>query len=192
MSEIIKLTAKWEGFDGAPGYSNFYFLKTAMNNTQMAADAVRHFFDTIKGLLPSTVTIQVQQEITTYVAETGTLVSLDSVDVQPTAVTGTASGSYSAVSGAVINWLTTQSMGTRLLRGRTFIVPLSNGAYQNDGTIATAALTILRDAAYDLRLAIGADLAVWSRPKGGTGGLAVKVAGSRVPDKAAILTSRRD
>lgn len=192
MSEIMKLTAKWEGFTGAPGYTNFYFLKTAMTNVQMAADAIRHFFDTIKANLPSEVSIQVQQEVYTYVAETGNLVSLDSVEVLPAVVQGTASGGYSAASGAVINWLTTQSMGTRLLRGRTFLVPLSGGAYQSDGTIATAVLTVLRDAAYDLRLAVGADLAVWHRPKNGTGGLAVKVTGSRVPDKAAILTSRRD
>jgi len=192
MSEIMKLTAKWEGFTGAPGYTNFYFLKTAMTNVQMAADAIRHFFDSIKVNLPSEVSIQVQQEVYTYVAETGTLVSLDSVPVLPAVVEGTASGGYSAVSGAVINWLTTQSMGTRLLRGRTFIVPLSGGAYQNDGTLSSGALTALQDAAYDLRLAIGADLCVWHRPKDGADGLAVKVTGSRVPDKAAILTSRRD
>lgn len=192
MSEIMKLTAKWEGFTGAPGYTNFYFLKTAMTNVQMAADAIRNFFDSIKAYLPSAVSIQVQQEVTTYVAETGTLVSLDSVPVIPAVVQGTASGSYSGVSGAVINWLTTQSMGTRLLRGRTFLVPLSNGAYQSDGTLAPACLTALQNAAYDLRLAVGADLCVWHRPKNGTGGLAIKATGSRVPDKAAILTSRRD
>ena len=192
MSEIFKITAKWEGFDGAPGYSNFYFLKSALTVVQNAADAVHDFFDDIKSYIPGSVSIQVQQEVTTYIAETGVLVSLDSLGSIPDVVEGTGSGAYSGVSGAVVNWLTTQSMGTRLLRGRTFLVPLNQSAYQNDGTLSPGALTVLQDAAYDLRLAVGADLAVWSRPTNDRPGLAAKVAGSRVPDKAAILRSRRD
>ena len=192
MSEIMKLTAKWEGFAGAPGYTNFYFLKTAMTNVQLAANGVHDFFDDIKTYIPGSVTIQVQPEVTTYVAETGTLVSLDSVGTIPDPVSGSGSGAYSAVSGAVINWLTTQSMGTRLLRGRTFIVPMNQSAYENDGTLSNGALTALTNAANDLRVQIGAELCVWHRPQNGTDGLAVKVTSVRVPDKAAILRSRRD
>ena len=191
MAEIIKLTAKWDGFPGAPGYSNFYFLKTGLTNVQAAADGVRTFFDAIKAYIPSGVVIQVQSEVTTYVAETGALVSLDAVGTIPAPVNGASAGAFSGVSGVVINWLTTQSMGTRLLRGKTFLVPLGNGAYEANGTIATAALTTIKGAAENLRLVPGADLAVWHRPKAGAGGLAVKVVGTRIPDMAAILRSRR-
>ena len=191
MAEIIKLTAKWDGFLGAPGYSNFYFLKTGLTNVQAAADAVQTFFDAIKAHIPSGVTIQVQSEVTTYVAETGALVSLDAVGTIPAPVTGSATGAFSGVSGGVINWLTTQSMGTRLLRGKTFLVPLGNNAYEANGTLSAAAMTTIKGAAENLRLAIGADLAVWHRPKAGAGGLAVKVVGTRIPDMAAILRSRR-
>ena len=181
-----------EGFAGAPGYTNFYFLKSAVTNVQLAADGVAKFFDDIKAYIPGSVTIALQPEVTTYVAETGTLVSLDSVGTLPAPVQGTGSGAYSVVSGAVINWLTTQSMGTRLLRGRTFIVPMNQTGYESNGTLSAGALTAIKNAADDLRVQIGAELCVWHRPKNGTDGLAVKVTSVRVPDKAAILTSRRD
>lgn len=191
MSEIIKLTAKWDNFAGAPGYTNFYFLKNLMTSAVEAGEAIYLFFDALKASIPNGIVIQVQPEVTTYVAETGVLVSVDALDPIPAAVTGTASGSYSGVSGAVVNWLTTQSMGTRLLRGRTFLVPLSAGAYQTDGTLAPAFMTTLKGAAENLRLAYGAELCVWHRPTDEGPGMAVKVSGSRIPDMAAILRSRR-
>ena len=107
-------------------------------------------------------------------------------------VSGTGVGAYTAPSGCVINWRTAGVVDGRRLRGRSFMVPLHGGAYDSDGTISAAALTSLRTALATFQAAAAPVLQVWSRPLDGAGGSNHTVTSADIPDKAAILRSRRD
>jgi hypothetical protein len=81
----------------------------------------------------------------------------------------------------------------RRLRGRTFLVPLGSTFYTTDGTpIETARTNIAAAAAVLIANTGGPPLGVWRRPSpSGVGVLGVATTAS-VPDKAAVLKSRRD
>jgi hypothetical protein len=86
--------------------------------------------------------------------------------------------------------------------GRSFIVPASTEIYQTDGTILPAVLTAQRAAATTFATATAFHPVVWVRPKPVKPpttpptfvhlGQAVAMSAARVPDKTAVLRSRRD
>lgn len=98
--------------------------------------------------------------------------------------------------GVCIGWTTggivTGTKGPRKLRGRTFLVPLTYGVYDSDGTIEPGALGTLRTFANSLQAS--GPLAVWHRPTTPTSsdGNSYGVIANQIRDKVAILTSRRD
>ena len=87
MATIIKQQAIWTGFTGAPGYTTWYFDGTTTTNVVQ----MRTFFDNIKGLLPSTVSVQVQNSGLTINDATGAAVGTWS-QASAAIVTGTAVG----------------------------------------------------------------------------------------------------
>lgn len=187
MADIIKIQAVWTGFTGAPGYTTWYFgAGTTTQSVQMRA-----FFDAIKGLIPSTVSVQVGSTGLLIEDSTGAATGTWTTAAQ-TVVVGTAVGTYSAPAGAVVNWLTSAYIGGRRLRGRSFLVPLSGNVYQNDGTLGTTSLGTLQTAATAEVTASGTSFIVWKRPVGGAGGTQSPVTSSIVPDKCVVLRSRRD
>lgn len=189
---LEKHTWKWTNFRGEPGFTNFYFQAVDSDSRDSAAAKVRTFFDSIKGVLPTNVTVTPNAEVGHYNEATGTLTDVLPIDDLPTPVVGSGGSSSSAASGAVINWLTTGVVGNRLLRGRTFIVPLVTGAYDSDGDLSTTALATLRNAANAFHTGIVDKPYVWSRPTSVRAGVAHPITSSRVPDMGAILRSRRD
>nr|CRY94107.1 hypothetical protein [uncultured prokaryote] len=184
----------WTGFNGAPGYTNFFFADAADEVTaESMITSVVAFFSDLQSALPEAVTISVDSEVALIDEASGELESYVNVTSDIPSITGAQPGSFSAPSGAVINWLTNTVNRGRRVRGRTFMVPLANAVYQSDGTISTGYLTDLREAAADMiTRAAGVPLVVWSRPRGGVGGVAAEVVGANVPDMAAVLRSRRD
>jgi phospholipase/lecithinase/hemolysin len=66
--------------------------------------------------------------------------------------------------------------------------------FDTDGTLSGAAYTQIKSAADALIAAGAGNFVVWHRPttKGGTDGSFGPVVSSRLRDKAAVLTSRRD
>lgn len=193
---MLKVTAVWQGFAGAPGFSNFYFDAPSEGGAaaNSAANKVDAFFQAIKGRLPPSVNVTVQTAVGQVDEQTGVLsqefegnVFLPVVGTNPTAT-------FAAPAGAVINWKTATIVAGRKLRGRTFIVPLSTDCYQSDGTLSATTLAILSSAAGDLMAAGLANLehlVVWHRPVAGVGGDSGDVTAFTVPDKSCILTSRR-
>lgn len=107
-------------------------------------------------------------------------------------VSASGAGSCPAGVGACIGWSTGGIVNGRKLRGRTFLVPLTYGVYDGDGTIEPGALGTLRTFANSI-MASG-PLAIWHRPTsaGATDGNSYGVVANAVRDKVAILTSRRD
>lgn len=187
MPDIKKAQAIWTGFNGAPGYTTLYFGTASVT----IAAQMRVFFDAIKALLPSIVTIQVQSTGLTVDIATGAATGTWT-EAAVTPVVGTTAGVYSAPSGAVVDWLTPSFINGRRLRGRSFIVPMASASYQNDGSILGTSLTILQNAASAFVAASAVDFVVWKRPVDGAGGVAVAVTSAIVPDKAVVLRSRRD
>lgn len=204
MAPILRVKALWTGFNGAPGYSVFHFRDfttgedgfPADSEALAAAQKVTTFFDTFKGYIPRVASIRVESELELIEETTGQMIDIVSITA-PAAVSGGAlsATTYSAASGAVVNWRTQGVRNGRRVRGRTFIVPLAGDAYENNGTLASAALTQLRTAA-DALIAPGTspDLGVWARPTsaGASDGNWFVANSAFVPDMAAVLRSRRD
>jgi hypothetical protein len=191
---MYKTTAKWSGFNGAPGYTNFYFQGTGDGaSAQAAADKAHGFFDRVKAIIPTGVTIHVEEEVELVDEVTGMMESVQNVTMPPE-VPGMGGANYSGASGACITWLTGGVRNGRRVRGRTFLVPLHVGSYDTDGTLGSITSGIIRDAAAYLADPAGPQLIVWSRPSvsGAADGIGNWVTSYRVVDKAAVLTSRRD
>lgn len=111
--------------------------------------------------------------------------------VSPWTVSGSGAASSYAPAPAMVcvTWRT--SLATRSGRGRTFLGPLSPGAFGTDGTVQDGNLDAIRDAATALADGNGAleagALVVWS----GTDGVGRDIIGASVSDQAAVLRSRR-
>lgn len=191
---ILRITAEWNGFRGAPGYSNFYFQGQSADeeNPLAHATAVRTFFSSIASRLPGQVSISINPTAENIDETNGNIIG--QVDFEaPEVVNGSGTTSYSAASGAVVNWNTSSFINGRRVRGRTFLVPLTGAAYDTNGDLGSAALENLRAAASALVAAPGpAPMVVWSRPRGGAGGTDHAITSATVPDLGAILRSRRD
>lgn len=199
MASIARVTLNWTGGIGLPGFTVLHFRNSTpgvlsqavVDNAVSKVDAM---ITAIKPEVPSGVTL----------ATNGTVLEIDDTNGQLTAFwtgtpaagqAGTGASTYSAPSGAVINWKTSAVRNGRLLRGRSFLVPLDTGAFDAQGNIASASLTVLQNAAAAVRAASGdARLVIFGRPTapGATDGVSAEVTSSNVPDLAAILTSRRD
>lgn len=204
MVAILRVQSKWTGFSGAPGFSVFHFRDFGTGDgpggepdsaqAQSAAQRVGTFWGAIKSVIPGQITIETESTVDMLEDTTGQLI--DSFSVTPNTVTGTtANAPYSAASGAVVNWTTGSVRNGRRIRGRTFVVPVWAGIYTAGGVINPTYLTTMQTAAEALVDRTGTpDLGVYARPTapGIPDGQWVVATGARVPNMAAILTSRRD
>lgn len=204
MTVMYKATMVWSGFPGAPGYTNLYATTTdpLLAGAEDFVSGIVTWRTTIKTLLTSLVTLTVLPTVETINDEDGSLEDILTVGTAGSAVTGTNSGSTTAATGLVVDWLTTGAVFGRRRQGRTFLVPMAAAALDPDGSPSDAVLTSHRAAA--ATYAAGGDFhpCVWVRPKYVKpattpptlvhAGQAVPIAGSRIPDLAAVLRSRRD
>lgn len=201
---ILRVSALWSGFQGAPGYSNFHFATdpgffdggVLGDDDQVAADSaasrVRQAFYGMREYLPDGARVSIEPEVEILNSDTGEILGFVDVEAGSALGTGTGGG-WSAASGAVVNWRTNDYRFGRRIRGRTFLVPLSGGAYEDDGTLSTLGRRSLQDFG-ETMVSEGAapEFGVWSRPRDGAGGVFATVVSSNVPDMAAVLRSRRD
>lgn len=198
MTDVARVRVAWQNWPGAPGVSTFWADSVL---AQGGVDALRTMFNSIAALIPTGLTIQVPNSGDLIDIDTGLITGTWSVANLPAVVTGTGAGAYAGNAGAVIHWLTndivthtsptTGKTTSRRLRGRTFIVPLINTAYDTQGSILASALTTLSNAAAGLLTAVPGVYNVWHRPKPGTGTHLSEITSSRVPDLAVSLRSRR-
>lgn len=195
VANIARLSVAWQNWPGAPGVTQLYFDPTTSMQPQV--DAVRAFFFSIQGLLPTGLTINVPASGDLLEATTGQISGTWSTATTPLTVTGAGTGNYAGNAGAVVHWLTTTVVDGRRLRGRTFIVPLVAIAYDTAGSLAATANTTLTNAAATLVTSSAGSMQVWHRPakatptKAAHAGSTAVVTSSRVPDLAVSLRSRR-
>lgn len=204
MTELLRISARWSGFSGAPGYTVMHFRDfgsgdggggpVIASTATAAAARVRTFFDGVKGFLPAAVQVQIEADAEVIEDTTGSLVNSFSTGTNAP-VQGTGTGFYSAPTGAVVNWRTSGIRNGRRLRGKTFLVPLATGAFSATGTLSAGTRTALSTAAATLADSTSTpDLFVYGRPTaaGAADGVAFAVTSFSVPEIAAVLRSRRD
>lgn len=189
---MIEIKAVWSGWSGGPGYTTFYggADDTALGAANFQA-AVGDFFDAIANLIPTGITVTVENSYRVLNVATGQLISESSTPGNPRVTAGTGNAAFAAVAGMCVNWLTGVSAGRRLRVGRTYLIPLTAFIWQTDGTVTDTVVSEVLTAANTLQQDARAALVVWKRPKGGAGGVASTVTGVRVPDEGVILRSRR-
>jgi hypothetical protein len=144
--------------------------------------------------LPTTVTCQTDSTVEVIDDTTGELQEFVNATVAAARV-GTGTGNYSAAAGAVCNWYTNTVRNGRRIRGRSFLVPLAGSALGPDGSLDNTNLTGLRTNTATFVTQTGAArLVVWGRPTapGASDGVSAEVVSFTIPDKTAVLTSRRD
>jgi hypothetical protein len=183
---VNRLRMRWSGFPGAPGVSTFYF--TAATDP---GPTLRTMMNSLVALFSSNVKIDIDaggdtiDELTGHIngAWTGTSVAQ---------VVGTATDAPAGPAGVCINWLTSVVVAGRRVQGRTFLVPVTVGHYDFDGTLTAATLTSVNAAVTTWRASAGG-LAqkILTKPKPPAAGASSAVTGFRVPDKVVVLRSRR-
>lgn len=192
---LYRVKARWTGFSGAPGYSIFHFndsVDSATYTPDTAAAAVRKFFFDQQSLLPSAVSINVDTAVDVINPADGKMVDIQNATATPT-VTGTQTGTFAAVAGALVHWNTSGVRNGRRVRGKTFMVPLGTVIYQSDGTLNPGSMTTIQTAADNLINDSASALVCYARPSDTLGpGQQYLVTSARVPDKAVIMRSRRD
>jgi len=194
---IQRVRCVWQNWPGQPGYTNLY---TSISLASVAP--IVTFFDAIKTLIPTGLTVTVPGSGDLVAEATGIIQGVWTA-TGAGVVTGTASGPYAGPAGAMVQWLTGGIVAGRRVMGKTFLVPLTNTVYDTNGTLSSGTLTTIGSAAAALQAAMGPTLVVWSRPfepdpnrvppdtRPPRAGSMSPVVGSRVPDVAVIMKSRR-
>lgn len=197
---LLRGKIRWTIPGAGTAYTVLHF-GTMDASTPTADDAIeavtkmQTFANNISAALPNVVQLQVQNECEEIVADTNTMLGVYAGPTQ-TPVNGTAAASagWAAAAGGVITWNTGGVRNSRRVRGRTFVVPLSNEVWDIDGTIKSVPMGTLNTAATNLRTAgTSVELVVYARPSaaGASDGAQFQVLSHRVPDMSAILRSRR-
>lgn len=200
MASICRVQARVAGTSGLPGLFTAYFsiaggVATSAEAVDVAA-RVRAFFDAIKAYHATGVTIDVSGDVASYNDATGGITGITS-NAPPAQVVATGTNELPSASMLGLRFSTALVINRRILRGRSFIGPLSTTTSTNAGLPTSAAATGLATAA-SANLASGATASkhvVWSRPKGTPplGGASSQVLGySADATKFWILRSRRD
>ena len=196
MADLDRAYVTWTAAPGLPGVSVFY----ATPGGSVAA-ALRTFFAALAGILPINLSIQVPSSGDTIDDETGHLTgSWTGAGGAP--VIGTANSVYTAPTGIAVRWNTNGIVGTRRLRGRTFLVPIGGTFSTQQGTWGATTVSTVQTAANGLVAAGTGHFSVWSRPIeadetasppiAGRLGSSSPVVSATVTSKVAILASRRD
>lgn len=198
MAPINRVRVVLTGFVGQPGVSTFFCLDPATFTI-----ALRAYYASLAQVFPSVLTADIEDAGDILDDVTGTLTGAW-VGAVTAAVQGTAVGTYAAPAGAVVNWLTSTVVDGSRLRGKTFLVPLAGGIYQDDGSLSQSYLGIIRDASTTFSDAVAANFVIWhrnrvARPATPTkpaqtqrDGSSAVVTGVQVNDRVAVLRSRRD
>ena len=183
MADLERIPVVWSGTSGLPGVSVFYGELAGSANADLKA-----FFTAIASVFPAPLTWSVPGNGDLIDETTGLLSGTWINSGGGGVVAASSTGVHAAGVGAYVNWNTGALVGTRRLRGRTFLCPLQIERYDASGTILAATLTTLQNAANTVVTA--GNLRVWRRPVPGPG-LGVAPVSATVPDQVTSLRSRR-
>jgi hypothetical protein len=180
---------QWSVPGAGPSQSVFHF-NAATEDLGDCVTAIRGLFAAVIGGLPNEVTVSFPTEVFDRDVVTGELEAIHTVSA-PASVTGTNSGTWIGGAGAVLRWETGVIVAGRRLRGRTFLVPIGASFFESNGTLLASVVTQFQTNGNALITALdaaGGALVVWSQ----THGVSHLAVSTTVPDRSAILRSRRD
>ena len=198
MAVIVRVRSIWNGFQGAPGYTNWYGISDGDSAVaaQQLGNRMRTFWEALKFFIPNGATIKVQRTYQVLDSISGVMSLEADMGTDPAVTTSGAAANtaYAAPVGCIVNWNTGlfNDLGHRI-RGRTYVVPLTGNAFEGNGTLTSTFQSATQTAA---TAAVGGTggLSVWTRPPKGThtGGRISVVTSATVPDKSCVLRTRRD
>lgn len=194
---MLRVRAQIFGWPGGPGLWTSYFLTPLEDDAaalRCAAYVHGFFTDTLRYNLPVTVGVQVSGDVDVVTAATGAITNTRSV-APPAVVEGNGGTTLAPPAIALLlKYSTATFIAGRRVQGRSYNSPLAGAMLQDDGTPNEARRTGTQTNmnAAITAVASGDTWVIWHRPKLGAGGSAVPITAVTVPDKFAILTSRRD
>jgi len=194
MATLHRVRVAWTGGPGGPGVSTFYFgtMSTSYLN------ALKTFYDTVKAMFPTSISIQVPGAGDTISDVDGKINGVWG-NTAPAAVVGTSASGFPGPCGALVRWNSAGIVNGHHVVGKTYLVPLTQ-VYDTNGTLIGTNITTIQTAANTFLAAMGSDLKVFARPftpKPGDDadprdGSSYTVTSCVVPDKTVVLRSRRD
>jgi hypothetical protein len=187
MANLARVRVEWSGSGVVgPGLSTFYFAEEGSGWTA----ALGTFFETIKPQFHTTVSWRIPGS--------GDLIDVASGELSGTWTDGAEilkNGSsvlqYAAGCGLSVKWLTSGIRNGRRVTGRTFLCPITAGAYGTNGEVLPAVAASIQSAAHLLTLAGGLDMHVYSRPLPSGPGFSSPVLDAATSTKVSWLRSRR-
>ena len=193
---VAVVRTEWVGGPSSPGLTQFCLEDSGTGDYDAALAAVQLVWENLDPYLPNDYSWQVQPVIEFFSESTGVISGEYVSTPAPAAVPGGAAGAYAHGVGARIDWSTSGINGGRRVRGRTYLVPFAASVFDLDGTLTSGAIAAIGANATalinDLQAA-GLPLVVWSRPTTAHPvGMITPVIAATIPDKAAVLRSRRD
>lgn len=195
MTSLHRVVINWAG-PNVVGNAVTVLHYSASDNAAPPMAALQAAFQANQALFNQDTTFSFPSSGDTIDDTTGNLVGTWVVPDQNLSTSGNSPAAVAAGVGACIAWTTggivNGKKGPRKLRGRTFLVPITVGCYETNGTLTSTALATAKSLAQ--AIAAAGPLAIWHRPTtvGGTDGNSYGVQSWNVRDKVAVLRSRRD
>lgn len=207
MPVMYHVKSQWNGIQGAPGFTNWYFETTdpLAAGASAAAQKAANAWAAAAASLPLGSTIIVSPEVEVIDDVTGDLLSTHAATGTGFTIGGSGASEYAGPAGMVINWRTAGihtglSGKPRRVRGKTFFVPCGKDAFLAGGALRAADTTRMT-ALGNILLGSGPAFGVWARhlpartdppAHGVINGAFFPAVSFNVSSKAAVLTSRRD
>lgn len=193
---VASIHTIWSGGPSAPGLTVMNVDADTALDFSAALAAVVDFWTAVKGYLSNDYSLQVDPNVDLFNEADGGISGAFTENPAPAPVLGAGAGGYANGIGGRIDWATSGIVGRRRVKGRTFLVPLTSGVFNDTGLISPTVQTTFGNAATALINALetaGTPLVVWSRPgKGLADGAKNQVIAATVPTKPAVLRGRRD
>lgn len=201
MPLVNVFTVHINGDAGGAGISR-YHVKNGAGGMLSAADAnsaagaVWDLWQGVKALLAQDVTYTIDPVFQFLDEASGAIQGVGTIGTVPAPTTGTQLTAYAGGNGARLYWHTSTVKGRRLVRGATFITPMSAGQYTANGQLAASTCTTVVAAGMSyVNACTSAALqaVVYCRPKKGTftGGMSAPIVAATCPTTVASIRSRR-
>ena len=170
-----------------PAVSTYY----AEHGTFGVRDAIFGMWDDWKAVMPPGITITVPNTGWVMDEATGAITGTWGSGGDDVLNSSAASGAFPQGSGGLVRWQTSTVHAGRLVRGRTFVVPLAAGAYNAQGGMNPSNTGFWASSISDMLTAAGGHFVIWSRPRPGTPGVIAPVVSGSMRPQVTSLRSRR-
>jgi len=188
---MYRVRTVFSGVQGAPWLNTLYFQDSG-GTAQQAATAAGAFWNSVDTYIYGGITWTTEADVVSITASSGALAGVTAT----TPVTGTGGGGSDPLPYAtqgLVRWRTGVVVGTRELRGKTFIPGLTETGV-TAALVTAAVVTAVNTAAATLISDPNSILVAWHRPSapGALDGVSWNVATGQMAPGFAVLRSRRD